>query len=211
MTAPARRHDAATLTVSFPRSSGPDLWTAAARVRQEWLDHGLSTQPADRVSAEARMTAMYARVGRPRPRFAWVDSPGKALPLLGGLPTLDELYRWIREPHPSGPPPLASDLATSVSRLRGALSAGVTHGDPELSPVRRPKSKDPWPDLPPLDSLASGVPLSVVLHRGVRVALHRSLVQGLCLPVRAALAGAGPFPVCWYGQQDASCSHVRLM
>src|SRR3954467_4896258 len=116
MTAPARRHDAATLTVSHPGLTTPDLWTAAARIRQEWLDHGLSTQPADRVLAERCLTAIYARIARPRPRFAWVDSPAKALPLLDALPTLDELYQWIRDPHPSGPPPLASDLATQASR-----------------------------------------------------------------------------------------------
>lgn len=156
------------------------------------------------MTAERCLTAIYARVARPRPRFVWVDSPGKALPLLSGLPTLDELYQWIRDPRPPGPPPLASDLATQASRLRGALSGGVLHGDPELSPVRRPKGKDPWPDLPPLDALAVGVPLPVVLHRGVRAALHRSLVQGFCFPVRAALAGEGPVPVRWYGQQDAS-------
>lgn len=201
VTAPTRRHDAATLTMFSSRSHAPDLWTAAARLQREWLGYGLSTQPADRVAAERCLTAVYARLRRPRPRFAWVDSPREALPLLAGLPTLDDLYRCIRDARP-GSPPLAGDVATLVSRLRGALSAGVSHGDPELSPVRRPRSRDPWPDGPPLDALAAGVPLPVVLHRGVRTALHRSLVLGFCRPVRAALAG--PVPVCWYGQQDAS-------
>jgi hypothetical protein len=91
-----------------------------------------------------------------------------------------------------------------VSRLRATLSEGVVHADPELSPARRGKTKDPWPELPSLEALAWGVPLGVVLHQGVRTALHRSLVQGFFLPVRAALAGDGLIPVCWYGQQDAS-------
>jgi hypothetical protein len=91
-----------------------------------------------------------------------------------------------------------------ASRLRATLSAAVVHGDPELSPARRPKSKDPWPDLPPHDALAAGIPLAVVLHQGLRSALHRSLAHGFFLSVRAALADGGPAPVCWYGQQDAS-------
>jgi hypothetical protein len=203
MTAPTRRSDAAAIPASAGKSAHA-LWREAVVIRREWLESGLSTQPADRLAAERSLTAIYARIARPQPRFEWVDSPDKALPLIVGLPTLDELYRWIREPRPAGTPPLASDLAMVVSRLRGALSEGVVHADPELSPVRRAKTKEPWPELPPLQALDTGVPLGVVLHQGVRTALHRSLAHGFFLPVRAALAGAGPVPVCWYGQQDAS-------
>jgi hypothetical protein len=91
-----------------------------------------------------------------------------------------------------------------VSQLRGALSAGVGHADPELCPVRKGRTKEPWPELPPLDALAAGVPLGVVVYQGIRQALYRSLAHGFYLPVRAALAGHGPVPVCWYGQQDTS-------
>ncbi|MDG4823846.1 hypothetical protein O7635_18475 [Asanoa sp. WMMD1127] len=188
MTAPARRGDAA------------DIWREAVLIRREWLDHGLSGSPADRETAEHSVAGIYARIGRPRPQFEWVDSPAKALALVRGWPTLDDLYEWIRRP--VGPPVLASDVATVASRLRAALSAGVTHTDPELSPPRRPgKKQERWPELPPLDALARGVPLPVVLHQAVRGALHRSLGNGFRHPVRAAL---GPdTPVCWYGQQDA--------
>ena len=204
MIAPARRNDAATPPVASPSTSAHGLWQEAVQIRQEWLDHGLSTRPADRATAERSLTAIYARLSRPQPRFEWVDSPAKALSLVVGGPTLDELYRWIRDPRPPGAPPLASDLAMIASRLRGALSAGVVHADPELSPPRRSKSKDPWPELPPRDAIDSGVPLSVVLHQGVRTALHRSLAHGFSLPIRAALTSEAPVPVCWYGQQDAS-------
>lgn len=210
MIAPTRRGDAANLPVAFrgTSASARDLWREAVRIRQKWLDLGLSTEPADKSTAESALTAIYARISRPRPRFEWVASPDKALPLVGELPTLDALYRWIRAPRPPGVPPLASDLAMVASRLRGALSAAVVHTDPELSAVRRGKTKEPWPELPPLDALDSGVPLGVVLHRGVRTALHRSLAHGFAFPVRAALAGESasdrPVPVCWYGQQDAS-------
>lgn len=204
MTAPARRTDAANPPVARRSKTDHDLWHEAAQIRREWLTHGLSTQPADRVTAERALARIYATISRPRPRFAWVDSPYKALPRIGGLPTLDVLYRWIRDPWPPGPPPLASDLAMAASTLRGALSAGVIHTDPELSPARRGKTKAPWPELPPRDALATGVPLSVVLHQGIRTALYRSLARGFYLPLSAALASEGPVPVCWYGQQEAS-------
>jgi hypothetical protein len=203
MSAPSRRRYAANLSHAS-HTNDHELWYEAVKIRQEWLDHGLSTRPADRATAERSLTAIYARLSRPRPRFHWVDSPQQALPLTGGLPTLDVLYRWIRDPKPPGSPPLASDLATLVSRLRGDLSHTVTHPDPEQSPPRQNKNKDPGPDLPPMQALTAGVPFSVVVHRGVRLALHRSLAHGYYLPVRAALAADGPVAVCWYGQQDAS-------
>jgi hypothetical protein len=203
MTAQPRR-DAAHHSVTSRSDSAHDLWQQAVEIRREWLNHGLSTQPADRVAAERSLTAIYARISRPQPRFEWVDSPYKALPLIAGLPTLDLLYRWIRHPDTPGVPPLASDLATVASLLRSALGQGVGHPDPELSPPRQGRKKQPWPELPPRDALAAGVPLGVVLHQGIRSALHRSLAHGFYLPVRAALASHGPVPVCWYGQQDAS-------
>lgn len=174
------------------------------KIRQEWLGHGLCTEPADRRTAEDNIALLYARISRRRPRFEWVDSPHQAVPLVVGLPTLDRLYAWIRDPRPRGEPPLASDLAMVAGRLRGALSAGVTHTDPELSPVRKGKRKEPWPELPPPQALDAGVPLGVVLHQGIHTALHRSLAHGFRLAVRAALAGGRPVPVCWYGQQDAA-------
>ncbi len=180
------------------------LWQDATKIRREWLDHGLSTQPADRETAEHSLTAIYARISRPRPRFAWVGSPLRAIPLASGLPTLDQLYSWVRGTRLRGAPPLASDLAMVSSQLRGALSAGLAHADPELSPARKGKRNEPWPELPPGQALDDGVPLGVVLHQGIRTALHRSLAQGFRAPVRTALAGHGPVPVCWYGQHDAT-------
>ncbi|MFI0367499.1 DUF6745 domain-containing protein [Actinomadura sp. 1N219] len=143
-------------------------------------------------------------MSRPRPSFVWADSPAQAIPLVAGLPTLDEMYRQIWEPRAPGRSRAASDLATIASRLRGALSAGVDYIDPELTPARKGKKDERWPELPPLEALRAGVPLGVVLHRGVHTALHRSLAHGFRLPVKAALTARGPVPVCWYGQQDAA-------
>jgi hypothetical protein len=201
LTAPTRRKVAATLS---PAPHPVELWRQAESIRQEWLGHGLSTQPADRPVVERCLAAVYAGIGRPRPRFAWVDSPAEALPLVGSLPTLDQLHQWVRDPVPRYPAPVASDIATAVSRLRAAFSNGVNPGDPELTPARRGKNREPWPELPPTQALERQVPLNVILHRGVRNALHRSLIPGFALPVRAGLTGADrQAPVCWYGQQDA--------
>jgi hypothetical protein len=189
----------------FRSKAAHGLWQDAIKIRQEWLVHGLSTGPADRQTAEHSLTMIYAKISRPPPRFEWVGSPAEALPLVAGWPTLKLLYAWIRDPHPRGRPPLASDLAMSVAQLRGALSAGVTHPDPELAPARKGKRNEPWPELPPLRALETGVPLGVVLHQGIRVALHRSLAQGFRALLRNALAGdPARIPVCWYGQQEAA-------
>jgi hypothetical protein len=203
MIAPAQRSDAATRPVASFSSSNHGLWLEAARIRQEWLEHGLSTEPADRPPAERGLAGIYARIGRRCPEFVWVDSPYKALPIVDGLPTLDALYQRIRDPRPLGRPPLASDLAASAAALRGRLSDGVVHADPELTSMRQGKKKQPWPELPPRDALERGQPLGVVLHRAVRVALHRSLATGFSLRVRAVLTRTGEVPACWYGQQDA--------
>jgi hypothetical protein len=212
LTAPARRSDAANPLIAPRRTGLPDaaldqtrsLWREAVKIRQEWLGHGLSTEPADRQASEQHLTAIYARIARPRPSFVWVDSPAQAIPLTAGWPTLDELYAWIRDPHPPGKAPLASDLAMVAAQLRGALSAGLVHPDPELSPARKGKRRQPWPDLPPLAALDAGVPFHVVLHQGIRTAVHRSLARGIRHPIRSALAGGGPVPVCWYGQHDSA-------
>jgi hypothetical protein len=180
-----------------------DLWRDVPKIRQEWLSHGLSTQPADRSAAEHSLTAIYARLSRPRPAFVWVASPAEALELVVGRPTLQQLYAWIRDPRMRGKPPLASDLAMAVSQLRGRLSAAVSHTDPELSPTRKGKTNQPWPELPPLQALDTGVPLGVVLHQGIHTALYRSLTRGFRQPIHQALSGPGPAPVCWYGQQES--------
>ncbi|HET9653976.1 MAG TPA: hypothetical protein VFP72_01385 [Kineosporiaceae bacterium] len=208
MIAPPRLTAASHAPVHVPdraHDRAVELWRDAVKIRSEWLDHGVSTQPADRPSSEHHLSALYARTGRPTPAFVWVDSPAAALPLIGGLPTLGRLYGWVRDPHPPTPTPLASDLATLSSQLRAALSAGAVHTDPELSPMRRTKRGDPWPERPPLDALRDGTPLALVLHRGVRVALHRSLAHRLAHRVRDRLGTReDPAPVCWYGQQDAA-------
>jgi hypothetical protein len=194
-----RRRVAAESAADFYGRSNHDRWREATKIRQEWLGHGLSTDPADRPTAEHSLTQIYARMSRPRPRFVWIESPHQAMPLVADLPTLDQLYAWVRDPR--GKPPLASDLAMLVSQLRGKLGASI---DPELSPARKDKRDKPWPELPAPQALDAGVPLGVVLHQGIHTALHRSLADGFRFPVRDVLRAGGQVATCWYGQQDAA-------
>ena len=154
------------------------------------------------MTAERNLTAVYARLGRSAPRFEWVESPLKALPLVQDLPHLEDLYDWVRDPCPRGTPPLASDLAMLVSQLRTRLSAGIQHADPEQSPVRRNKRGEPWPELAAPQAVAAGVPLGVLLHQNICIWLHRTLGDGFRRRVRRALTDPALVPVCWYGQQE---------
>jgi hypothetical protein len=118
VTAPARRSGAADLNLIRYRDRVVEHWQRAVEIRREWLAHGLSTQPADRAAGEHALAHIYARISRRRPRFVWVDSPRQALPLLTGLPTHDALHAWVVGRQPPGPPPVASDLAARLHRLR---------------------------------------------------------------------------------------------
>lgn len=211
MTALARRSSAAIPPV---RRLEPlvEHWSRAVEIRREWLAHGLSTAPADRPAVEHTITRLYARAARSRPRFAWVDSPHQALPLLTGLPTHEALLSWIVGRTPPGKPPVVSDLAAALSRLRSALDAAADH--PDLAAAPKPKSdrdtksdrdkKIDWALFRPTDALAGGAALREVLRIGVCQALRTSLADGLYLPIREILAIAGPVPAAWYGQQDSS-------
>jgi hypothetical protein len=216
VTAPTRRGDAAHPTVDVRSEQAQDLWREAVGIRRMWLRQGLSTRPADRPTAERSLTAIYAKAARPRPRFVWVDSPRQAMEHVAGWTTLADLAARLPDPCRPWPPPRAGDVATLVTWLRGALDASI---DPELSPYRpkgrdhkpkgqkdrgqRDKGREPWPEMPPLEALRSGVPLGAVLHQGVQGGLHRSLSHGLRAQILGGL-GDGPVPVCWYGQHDAA-------
>jgi hypothetical protein len=183
-----------------------DLWRQATEVRREWLEIGLSTEPADRPTAEQAITEIYARHRRDRPRFIWVQSPRAALPFLDGLPTHETLRAWIADRRPPGAPPLAADIAAGLSRLRSALADAYTEPPRDRPPMKRKKAQ-PWPLLPANEALAAGLPFQELLRQGVHESLFRSL-SGIYLPIRAALSAqapaAGSVPVGWYGQQDAS-------
>jgi hypothetical protein len=202
LTALKRRYAAAGSGPFMPPETFLGLWHKVIPIRREWLHHGLRTEPADRVATEASIAAVYARHARSTPRFVWVESPRQALPLLAGLPTHDDLHGWVMPRRPPGRPPFASDLAAGLSRLRSTLDDCAAFPDYGSGPFARKDGKS-WPVLPPVDAIRAGVPFRVILRQGIYDALWTSLFGGICRPVRAELAAAGPLPVAWYGQQDA--------
>lgn len=201
MTATARRSAAATLTVR-PPARILELWHRAEPIRDEWLEVGKSTGPADRATTEHLIAGIYRRQHRRAPVFRWVDSPRQALPLLAGLPTHEVLQSWVLARRPQGTPPVASDIATGLAVLRGKLDDAAT--DPDLTATTKKPDKDekhkPWPVLPPERAVEAGVPLREVLRQSLQV----PLAAGLIWPVRSALGPLRTLPVCWYGQQDAT-------
>ena len=136
MIAPAR-HSSALLT---------ELWQQAEVVRQEWLEVGLSTEPADRSTTEDVLTSIYAAHRRPRPEFRWVSSPAAAVPHLRGMPDHAALLALTRAPF-VGRAPLASDIAAGLSRLRSDLAARVDD-PPRDRPALKRKKGEPWPKMP---------------------------------------------------------------
>ncbi|MEU4244353.1 DUF6745 domain-containing protein [Actinoplanes sp. NPDC026619] len=196
----------------------PDLWVRAAEIRQEWLEIGLSTTPADRPATEEAISSIYARHGRARPAFVWVSSPAGALPHLAGLPTHQTLRSWVTDRRPPGRPPIASDIAAGLSRLRSSMMAAYQEPAPDRRPLQREKGK-PWPLLPPDRALDAGLPFHELVRQGVEQALFRTLADGVYHPIRTALATLLPsaqardmLPVGWYGHQDAAwIAHLDVL
>jgi hypothetical protein len=189
--APARRTAALPPHHWRPAFRRPDYWRQAAEIRREWLEIGLSTEPADRAATEEAIASIYAQHHRARPEFRWVLSPRAALPHLTGLPTHEALRSWVDTHRPPGRPPIASDIAATLSRLRSDLAEGFTEPVADRPLMKRPKDK-PWPRLAPPEAIDGGLPFQELLRQGIREALFRSLADGVYLPIRAALATAEP-------------------
>jgi len=156
-----------------------DLWWRATTLRSEWLDHALSTAPADRQASEDAIAGLYALVGRPRPTFTWVDSPAAASPPPSAGLRSDRLL------------PLESLVASLLSALRDRLDRRIG--------ARRTSYVQP-PD--PLAALRSGLPLGTVLEAGVRDPLHRTAAESVAGAIRAAIPERSG--LVWYGQHEAA-------
>ncbi|GAA2776750.1 DUF6745 domain-containing protein [Nonomuraea dietziae] len=150
----------------------------AADIRDEWLGWALSTLPADQTAAEAAISELYERAGRPAPRFLWVGSPNAAMEFVpAGIP-MREFVKTLS---------IASRLATLGSELREALDRRVGH---------------PWalawgqgePD--PLDAEVRD-PLRDFVRDGVCTPLR------LALPLAERLTWYGQHDAYWIAHYDA--------
>ncbi|NUT35511.1 MAG: hypothetical protein HOV79_20860 [Hamadaea sp.] len=187
--------------MTSPRHQRAAFWDQSAGIRDEWERHGLACGSADRAAAEQAITTLYAEIGRRRPRFVWVRSPHEAQPLVGHLPTLQDLFALVTTKEPGAGAPIASDLATAVSRLRGCMDAQLAAPWFDPPPPKYPKG-EPRPRLPLDLALARGVPFAEILREHVREALFTSLGRGYAIAAKRSLVGDDG-PVCWYGQQEA--------
>jgi hypothetical protein len=185
--------------MSAPRHFRAAIWEQAVDVLDEWRNYATACGPSDETAAENAISKVYESLGRARPQFVWVRSPREAQPLVAHLPTLRDLYRWVTAP-PSNRPPLASDLATALARLRGRLDEQIAAPRFDPKPPKRDKEQL-WKRLPAEEALSLGISFVDVVRHYVREALFTELAHGFYLPAKRMLGD--PSPVCWYGQQEA--------
>lgn len=162
----------------------------AAEIREEWLGHALSTQPADRPAAEAAITELYRLAERDAPVFVWVRSPAEAVPHIPPAPRLSA----SSESSKCRDWPLASVLASLQTQLRERLDGRI--GLPRQRTFRLRTEVDD----PPLPTRPRDVVLAEVTQP-----LRQTVLDSLVGPVRLAhrpLTGDSRGLV-WHGQHDA--------
>ncbi|MFQ6397646.1 DUF6745 domain-containing protein [Nocardia sp. KC 131] len=171
---------------------------SAISLRDEWVRHGLCTEPSDRPTTEAAVTELYRLVGAPEPEFVWVPSPSAA-PHAAAELGLDPESWWPRAAHrlpPSG-------------RIAALLSASRYRMDARIGP-----GHDPWRDqlrmaqirIQSAEALArNGARIEVILDVAVRNSLRTTLFDGVATAVRTLVphAARDALGIPWYGQQEA--------
>ncbi|WP_285496901.1 DUF6745 domain-containing protein [Actinomadura sp. NBRC 104425] len=168
----------------------------AIEIRDEWLGHGLSVDPADRAAAEAAITELYRLIGRRAPRFVWVDSPRAALPLLP-----DDQRR-----------PLRLRIASALSR--GADWPFFSRLAGEMSELRHLPHRNGGPPRPlglgrriaemtPQEALEAGWSPARVHDETVGASLGYTLRDQVAAPLRTELDAPEIAGRTWYGQHDA--------
>ena len=150
---------------------------ALEAVRDEWLERGLCTRPADRSTAESAVAQLYRRSGLPKPEFVWVPSPraGSDLIAAEGLSTTMS-FDGAGLDCPSGY--IASMFASSRRRMNASIQGRKADWQIE----RRQRQR--------------------LIRASVWESLHTTLFDGVAVAIRTMstpMAGG----VTWYGQQEA--------
>ncbi|WP_328644787.1 hypothetical protein OHS58_30345 [Amycolatopsis sp. NBC_00348] len=145
-------------------------------IRDEWLRHALSTEPAERGTAEAVISELYALAGQSPPEFVRVSSPAAAVALIPPARTLSL----------GGDLPVEGRIATLVTSLRERLDQYIGAW----------RNRYRQPD-PPRD----GASVREFLNNGVAPALRRTIRDSVAGALRGELATSSGLH--WYGQQDA--------
>ncbi|WP_211245934.1 DUF6745 domain-containing protein [Actinomadura oligospora] len=161
----------------------------AIRIRDEWIDEGLSALPADRPAAEAAISELYTRVRRPVPRFVWVPSPAAATDAgVSARPTLPPRFDAL--PRHRDDWPTAGLIAAQYARL------GYRIG--EVVSLRRRRYGtylfDPWRTDAPEQAVRQGTDAMLVVSRAVIPALTRTVRDSVLVPLRDLLNSEGGDP-----------------
>jgi hypothetical protein len=210
---------ASSRSARLPRDASPaEKIRLAVTLRNEWLAFGLSTDPADRPTAEAAVTRLYAMAGASPPAFEWAPSPLAALHAVQAVrsryPAIET--RLLPTDQPRREMPVAARLASLESSLRSRLDARIR------------RAEVTWPGSPgdststvvsmyrPEDAVLSGISDRSIVVVTVGQSLHGTLTDAVAAPLRAALAQAiGQAPghdqlkaaggvIAFRGQHDAS-------
>ncbi|MFJ9780842.1 DUF6745 domain-containing protein [Amycolatopsis sp. NPDC101161] len=161
------------------RFPGPELWSRALEIRDDWLRCALSTEAADRPAAEAAISRLYELAGASPPTFTWVGSPAAAVELVSPGQALSL----------GGDQPVEARLATRVRSLWQRLD--------QRTGGWRDRYRSP--DRPPPDPVR--VPLRALLNNGLGAALQRSILDSVAGAVRGELSKRAGLR--WHGQQEA--------
>lgn len=179
--------------------TGPGPATGPEQIRNEWLAHSLSTDPADRQAAEAAITELYRLIGADPPSFVWVDSPGAAIDSVPPGQTLH--LRAADMPWAFRDWPPASRIASEVAALRWRMDRRIGKPwslewwDRNAVPLTRPLEVDP----------RSGTLFPEVFNAHIRDSLRFTVRDQIFAPLRAVLRDAvgESLGIGWYGQHDA--------
>ncbi|MEE8434867.1 MAG: hypothetical protein V3S64_08775 [bacterium] len=165
--------------------------------REEWLELGRSTEPADRPGAEAAIIGFYRMLELPAPRFLWVGSPWSGRLAISALVEnrgrIDELEDRL-------PRKIRSALR---ERLSGFREGSLGH------PIRGYFESEIYDALEALIPDIWGIEAVTPLDREVTTWIERRIAP-LRVPVEAALAreeasaGLPAHITLLWGQQDVS-------
>ncbi|MBP2335048.1 hypothetical protein JOF41_001226 [Saccharothrix coeruleofusca] len=148
----------------------------------EWRTHALTTGPADRVTTEAAISALYRMADRPPPEFTWVDSPRAALRLVPPGP-----IRNLGRDQEHG---VANAIADRWSALRWRLARQLPQRDWTL----------PWRG-DALDGLRAGRAPAEIAETHLLEPLRGLVRDRVAGFVRAELGET--VGLCWYGQHES--------
>ncbi|MEV0294196.1 DUF6745 domain-containing protein [Nocardia sp. NPDC050710] len=182
---------------SFPGSTSPlsDTVASGFALRDEWLRHGLCTEPSDRSTAEAAVTELYRLIDTPEPEFVWVPSPPAAVAAATELGVQSEAW----SPRADVALPVAGRIATLLSasrhrmdcRIDRSVAAWANAGERGLPPQESAGRIRPRPDRYVRTAIQDA--LRTTLIDGVATAVHTLIPDN----TRATLG------IPWYGQQEA--------